>query len=625
MKNSFALLAVATAVAPAAATYGSFGSSFYNAESFSIPSNSDNKCDSKWKSGFDWSDLSTGSFSSYGGFDFSGWSCGSASSGLSGKFSRTSSKFISGECGSDISTAPSFGCSSDSEVDKFTVKEFQVNVEFDCRLEFHYSMPDGSTCKQSSDCFKDSTNTISNSQCGGAKKVHVVYPSQPDKPKDKCNVEIPKIDFDCDDNTPSTTASVFVPTPTTFPGVPATSPDVPATSPEVPATSPDVPATSPEVPATSPDVPATSPEVPATSPEVPATTPGVPATTAPGTSAPGTTPGGSRPSVSLPNNSPGVPTPGVPTPGVPGTTTGETQPATTPQTTTITSCAPDVTNCPASSGTPVVVTETIPVSTTVCPVTEVITPSATATAGSGSPGSGSGTPSSGSPSSPDEELPCPSVVPKCLNTWLQVVKDCKDNSDAACYCPNSDFVEKTYTCLYAHGESDDVISEAVQFFQGVCAPYVEENPAIVTGIETVTSVLTVTGTPVISSVPYTTVVLETTVTEPAVTEGSTIVGSTTTRVISTEVTVPQVSIPNPTQAQGTAIPVIGSSTAPNGVVVPVTSAAYFTPNGPAATSIGTIGLPAATNSNLPVPTAGAAQVRAGMGLGAVVMIAMAAL
>ncbi|KAF5722300.1 gpi anchored serine-rich protein [Fusarium mundagurra] len=35
---------------------------------------------------------------------------------------------------------------------------------------------------------------------------------------------------------------------------------------------------------------------------------------------------------------------------------------------TITSCAPEVPNCPARSGTPVVVTETIAVSTTICPV-----------------------------------------------------------------------------------------------------------------------------------------------------------------------------------------------------------------------------------------------------------------
>lgn len=42
---------------------------------------------------------------------------------------------------------------------------------------------------------------------------------------------------------------------------------------------------------------------------------------------------------------------------------------------TITSCAPEVTNCPARSGTPIKVTETIPVSTTVCPVESTVVPS----------------------------------------------------------------------------------------------------------------------------------------------------------------------------------------------------------------------------------------------------------
>ncbi|KAF4945591.1 hypothetical protein FSARC_14407, partial [Fusarium sarcochroum] len=37
---------------------------------------------------------------------------------------------------------------------------------------------------------------------------------------------------------------------------------------------------------------------------------------------------------------------------------------------TITSCGPEVKNCPATGGTPAVVTETIAVSTTICPVTE---------------------------------------------------------------------------------------------------------------------------------------------------------------------------------------------------------------------------------------------------------------
>lgn len=42
---------------------------------------------------------------------------------------------------------------------------------------------------------------------------------------------------------------------------------------------------------------------------------------------------------------------------------------------TITSCAPEVTNCPARSGTPAKVTESIPVSTTVRPVVSTLVPS----------------------------------------------------------------------------------------------------------------------------------------------------------------------------------------------------------------------------------------------------------
>ncbi|SPJ84092.1 uncharacterized protein FTOL_10608 [Fusarium torulosum] len=64
---------------------------------------------------------------------------------------------------------------------------------------------------------------------------------------------------------------------------------------------------------------------------------------------------------------------------VPATTEAPEAPATTeaPMTTstiystnvkTITSCGPEVPNCPATGGTPVVVTETIAVSTTICPV-----------------------------------------------------------------------------------------------------------------------------------------------------------------------------------------------------------------------------------------------------------------
>ena len=42
---------------------------------FSCPSNTNNQCNKQQISGFDWADLTVGSFSSYGGLDFSGFSC----------------------------------------------------------------------------------------------------------------------------------------------------------------------------------------------------------------------------------------------------------------------------------------------------------------------------------------------------------------------------------------------------------------------------------------------------------------------------------------------------------------------------------------------------------------------
>lgn len=46
-----------------------------DAAAFHSPSNTDNTCNSQQSSGFDWSTLATGSFSSFGGIDFSGFTC----------------------------------------------------------------------------------------------------------------------------------------------------------------------------------------------------------------------------------------------------------------------------------------------------------------------------------------------------------------------------------------------------------------------------------------------------------------------------------------------------------------------------------------------------------------------
>lgn len=540
-----------------------FGNKFHDADHFTCPGNSDNKCDDNFKGGLDWKDLVPGSFDHYLGFDFKGWTCEDGLDGIG--------KIIKGTCGKDRDQAPSFGCGSKSDFDKFSVKEFEVDVEFDCRLEFHYDMPDGSTCKHSSDCKKGGKNKIRNTQCGGATDVHIIFPEQPDKPKDTCKIEIPKIDFDCDDNTP--------------PEEPEPTPEPTTETPEEPEPTTETPQQPTSSPVSPPVVPSHS--IPAGNSTIPSV-PSVPTTTSP-------------PEV-------------TPPPATTGLTTSTIYTTTTK---TITDCGPEVPDCPAHSTT--VVTETIAISTTVCPITEV--PSAT---------------SEELPVEttdvPDVDLPCPDVVPKCLNTWIHVVKECKDNLDVSCFCPNKKFVEETYACLYAHGETDDIIAEAVQFFQGICAPYIPENPGIVTGIDTITSCITVTGTPTVTSAHYTTIIVETTITEPCSSDGTPIPSSSTTKTVSTEITVPEVPIPTkPAPSQSQELPGVPATTVPSQSQelpgVPATTAPYPIPTTTFVTTnppIGTISQPAPTAPQ-PPPSAGAAHVRAGMGLGLAVMAVAAAL
>uniref|UniRef100_A0A8H7TUY2 Uncharacterized protein n=1 Tax=Bionectria ochroleuca TaxID=29856 RepID=A0A8H7TUY2_BIOOC len=419
MKNSMALLAMAASFGPATATFN-FGSNWQNAGSFTCPGNSNNECKDEYKGGFDWSDLTTGSFSSYNGFNFNGWSCGESASW--GK--RTGgSKVIKASCGKE--STPSFGCGSNSGVDKFTVSHFDIDVEFDCRLEFHYKMPGGSTCKQSSSC-KKGGNKISNSQCGGATDVEIHWPVQ-DSPKPSCEIQIPSIGFDCGDHTPSKTTSVPVVSKTkTHPGgghgttstavVPSKShPGGPESSSVIPSKShPGGPESSSVVPSKShPGSSVPTKSHPETTPipsntgssvipsqSSPATTPGGPETTSapvPSTSE-GNSPSSSEESSSSTTEENGPSTTGENSPSTTGNNSpsspSETQsvPETTITTTwdststiftttikTITSCGPEIPDCPASGtpSTPIIVTETVPVTTTVCPVTETIVPSHT--------------------------------------------------------------------------------------------------------------------------------------------------------------------------------------------------------------------------------------------------------
>ncbi|KAK2624695.1 hypothetical protein QTJ16_005888 [Diplocarpon rosae] len=197
MKSTFsAVVALAVTAERASAT-------FSGASPFSNPYNTNNECNTQQSSGFDWSSLDLGSFADYGDFSFSGFSCaGSFGSGqkrdvLTGRTFQD--KCITGEASAEISKSPSFGCGSSSSVKDFSVTEFQVSTEFDCDLEFHYEMPDKSSCKQKSFCSAGGS-VVKNEQCGGAVSVTVVYPSQTTGPgltKTACSLGVHSMSFDC--------------------------------------------------------------------------------------------------------------------------------------------------------------------------------------------------------------------------------------------------------------------------------------------------------------------------------------------------------------------------------------------------------------------------------------------
>ncbi|KAH8662350.1 hypothetical protein BX600DRAFT_437748 [Xylariales sp. PMI_506] len=657
MKNTFTTFAaVAAGISQVAA------SGFVDANAFTCAQTSTDKCTSDQSSGWKFTDVPTGSLSSWGGFAWSGFSC---SSGFNTKrdslFSRGSSGFsgkcITGTASSDTTNCPSFTCDSSQGIDSVTVKEVEIFVEFDCDLEFHFGMPDGSTCKQRSAC-SSSGSTITNDQCGGATAVSVVYPSQTTTvPKSTCSFAIPTMSFGCGSSSTvqtstkktsahssaQTTASTYKVGTTSSHEAQTTSSTYIRTSISVSKgeSSSASSSASSSIPASSSTyaVGTTSSTAVESTPSTTAvgTTSSSSAVETTSTYAVGTTSStaavettsstyavGSSSSIATVETSSSyavgttssIATVETSSSYAVGTTSAVETTVTsvtsylttstifTTSVSTITSCASTVTDCPAEST--AYTTVTIAIDTTVCPVTETQTyvPSST-----GSPAASSSTSTS---TGAVETLPCPSVVPSCLNTWLFTL-DCTDNTDTGCYCPDQAFVNKVFGCLYAYGESDDIIAEAINYFQGICGDYIPSNPAIATGAETITSVLTATATSVASAV-YTTVDVTLTTVVPCTTvSGVTITGSSSTITATTAVTIPQVSIATITAGTSAVGVVPGTYSA-----VPV-STTFATATGSYATATAT----ATATSTQAVVTAGAARLGSGLGLMGIAMAVMA--
>lgn len=409
----------------------------------------------------------------------------------------------------------------------FSVDTIDITTEFSCSLEFQYGMEDGSVCKQRSDCSSEGS-TVKNTQCGGAKNVTIVYPTGQTgdnipKESSTCSISIPTISFDCNSasstvvkttNTPLTWATTKETSTATKPAEQTTTPvqgghtttiktpgSPSETGPQVTGhttafTTAVTATTSSEVVV---ETPSTSSEVvvetPSTSSEVVAessTTSNSPVTA----SAPS--------SVQVPSSSVVYTTHEISSTYVTSYVGTSTVYSTSYQ--TITSCAPTVTDCPANSATPVTTTVVVAVSTTVCPITEtqtsVFTTSHAVTVTGSSPEESAASTSENSPvgqtpvtsgsgsATTTSALSYPTIVPACISTWNYIV-GCVDNSDTSCYCPDSTFVQNVYDCLYAYGETDEQISEAVQYFQGLCGNYAQDNPAVATGAS-ITNYLTAT-------------------------------------------------------------------------------------------------------------------------------------
>ncbi|KAK7923054.1 adhesin protein Mad1 [Apiospora marii] len=664
MKNTATLATLAAGLSQVAATgFGSWGS----APAFNCPANTDNKCTEKQIPGFNWKDLPTGPFESYGGFNWKGFTCENKFSKRDELAPRTfgfQDKCISGVAHHDHKQAPNFGCNG-KDIEKTSIGGFQVTPEFDCDLEFHYGMPDGSTCKHRTPCKKSGTY-VQNSQCGGAKNVTVVVPKQPAVPKETCNFGFHSITFDC-----ASKSSTVPPKPssTHYQASSASKPVVTTSSSaavKTPASSSASVVVSTSAASSASTAKVSTPVV--TSSSVQATTSSVAVVTSKTNSVPQAesstvaTPSGSA-SKSVPVESPSKSVPAQ-SASTHVTTYMTTSTLYSTSVHTVTSCGPEVPNCPASSTQTTVVT--VPVGTTVCPVTETHaassskpvesapgkptetapgkpvesapgkpTESAPGKPVESAPGkpvesapgkptesapgypveSGPSKPTGASstgavpatsskpavPAGPVETLPCPAVVPSCLNTWMFSV-GCKDNTDAACYCPDSKFTKAIYECMAAHGDSQETIADAIEYFKGICAPFIPTNPGIATGADHLTYI-TAKPTPV-PSASYTTIsVIATTVVPVTDEAGAEVTSSSSTVTISTTMTVPQIAIT--TGEAGAAEPSVGVVPGTYKAQPAPTATAPAGPTGPAGNNGGAAPYPTTMVSAKPTGATGA--------------------
>ncbi|CAI7577544.1 unnamed protein product [Penicillium crustosum] len=445
---------------------------------YTSPDNTDNQCSDVQQKGFDLSELGNGDNWSFDGFHFVGLEPKNGCQGSS----------YGGTClGGKLSSDDDWTIKISATDAPFSIRNFHLSTSRSTDVFIIYEMPDGSSCHHVASSSYRGTD-VGNDQCGGAVSVEFTLP-QENKFGD-CDIEIHSIDFDCSTGSkppgpvidPPHSHSHPVPTPSSSVSPPPF--HLPSTTLEVPTirhssqTSQRMTTstiwTTEEITVTK--CPPTVTNCPGHSTVLVTSTYPLSTTVCP------YTPVETKTSATSPHVVHSDP---------PSSTSHSSWHMTTStiwttEEITVTKCAPTVTNCPGHST--VLVTSTYPLSTTVCPSKPTETdPSTTSPRAvhSHTPITSSVTTAT-EPSPPVVTAPCPNVVPKCLNTWLTIPK-CNSNSDAACFCPSTEFTDKVSGCIRAWSSSKKEEDSALAFFAGICAPFVPENPAIVDIATTCTS------------------------------------------------------------------------------------------------------------------------------------------
>ena len=216
-------------------------------------------------------------------------------------------------------------------------------------------------------------------------------------------------------------------------------------------------------------------------------------------------------------------------------------------------------------------------SSSVAPVSSYPAPSSSAPAVTSYPAPSSSSAAPTSPPSPS----CPDLLPRCLKTFLYMTT-CTDASDYSCFCGDEAYITKVFGCVSAWGTESDT-QAAASYLMGICAPYIPNNPAIITACpSTVTPTASATETDRCTTVTYSSSVVVPATYSTGLSAGYSIPASSYTTQLITTVTIPQVQFTTST------ITVAGTTTCSVGLGTgaPSSVPAYTTP--PAATSSGAL-------------------------------------